>query len=740
MRPAADQSAGLTGRPRHRARRVRASAGWFAAALVSCASGGAAADTIAAANWDGFEGDADAAHFSPLAQIDRTNVARLEIVWTRPSGGSFATPTIVDGTMYLLGEGAVVEAVDAATGRRLWSGPAAHAASRGLTYWQDDQGRDRRLFFATGGHLHAIDADTGERVHGFGIDGRIDLRIGLERDPRSLTRIESTTPGRVFGELIILGSATGEDYGSPPGDIRAYDVRSGRFAWQFHTIPRAREAGSSTWPGPDPRRTHGGANAWGGSVSVDEARGIAYVALGSATYDFWGGDRCGDNLYANSIVALDARTGALRWHFQTVHHDLWDYDLSSSPVLLAVQHEGRRIDAVAVAGKTGFLYAFERETGRPLWPIDERAVPQHGADDECPSATQPFPTRPAPFALQRFTVDDIDPALPATLRTELVQRLAAARNDGLFTPPSATRETVMMPGSFGGANWGAVAAWPDRGRVYVVGRNLPGLVRLSKGVANVGEALVAHGKPPYELGEAIYRGKCAGCHARDRSGRPPTIPALHDVVPRLGVAALAAIIERGRGSMPGFPGLEGAMLNGLTAYLAGDRLAGPHEYSEPERSGRIDRWHSAYGLLDNEDGASVVAGAKSTLTAYDLNRGEIEWQVPLPDAVAPSTTLVTGGGLVFVGAGRERSLRVLDAVTGALLWSHPLRVGAYGVPATYAVDGRQFVVVPTSTGIGTGRVPGSWKPRELDFADSASHSGTTGESSGEYVVFALPRR
>jgi glucose dehydrogenase len=359
-----------------------------------------------------------------------------------------------------------------------------------VNYWETADGRDRRLIFSAGDMLQQIDAQTGESISSFGVNGRVDLREGLDRDPSSI-RQQTRTPGRVFENLIIMGSATNQEYGSAPGDIRAFDVRTGKLVWQFHTVPRPGEFGYETWP-PDAYKTIGGANNWG-EQSIDSARGILFVPTGSPKYNFYGGNRPGNNLYGDCLVALDVRTGKRLWHFQTVHHDIWDLDNNSAPQLTTIRRNGQLIDIVAVASKTGYLYVFNRVTGEPIWPIEERPVPQGSKiPGEWLSPTQPFPTAPPPFSRQKFTADDVNPhILTPAEREQFRQRVAKARNDGPFTPIDF-EEVVQMPGNQGGSNWGSTAANPSDGSVYVIGFNIPALLKMMR----PGETRARAGGPP----------------------------------------------------------------------------------------------------------------------------------------------------------------------------------------------------------------------------------------------------
>ena len=433
-------------------------------------------------SWRDYAGAADSAQYSSLKQIDRSNVSKLQVAWTFSTGDnqrySF-NPLVVDGTLYVLAKRNSIVALDAATGKELWTytpdPPAAIITSRGINYWESKDRSDRRLLFSANHELQATDARTGKPILTFGEHGRVNLKDGLGRDPNALKLVQSTTPGRVFEDRIILGSATNEGYTSGPGDIRAFDVRTGKLVWTFHTIPHPGEFGYETWP-KDAWKTVGGANAWG-EMTVDEKRGIVYIPTASAKYNFWGADRKGSDLFADCVLALDARTGKRLWHFQMVHHDIWDYDGATAPKLLTVRHEGKMVDIVAQPSKEGFLWVFDRVTGKPLWPVEERPVPKSDVPGEETWPTQPFPLKPPPFARQKFTADDINPYLPAEEKAKFRDEILSARNEGLFTPP-ALRNTIEMPGNNGGGNWGGAAVDPGRGMLFIVSKDYPAILKL----------------------------------------------------------------------------------------------------------------------------------------------------------------------------------------------------------------------------------------------------------------------
>ena len=481
-------------------------------------------------NWSEYSGGSDSAQYSALEQINRSNVAKLEVAWTFSTGDHnkyFFNPLVVDNVVYVMAKNNSIVALDAATGKEIWthaSGPEIKIiTNRGINYWESKDRSERRLLYASNHALRAIDARTGKTIESFGTNGAVDLKEGLGRDAKTLSLVQSTTPGRVFEDLLILGSATNQGYGSAPGDLRAFDVRTGRVVWTFHTIPHPGEFGYETWP-KDAWQKVGGANVWS-ELTLDEKRGIVYAPTASAKYNFYGVDRAGANLFADCLLALDARTGKRLWHFQMVHHDIWDYDDPTAPKLLTLHQNGKTVDVVAQVSKQGFVWVFNRVTGEPIWPIEERPVPKSDMPGETTWPTQPFPTKPPPYARQKFTVDDLSPYLSVEDRAKFRDQILSARNEGLFTPP-AKRGTIQMPGNNGGANWGGAAVDPAKGTLVVVSKDLPSLLKLEadrkdedRYLSGFGFMIASDGlsaiKPPwtsltaYDLNEGTIKWKIA---------------------------------------------------------------------------------------------------------------------------------------------------------------------------------------------------------------------------------------
>jgi quinoprotein glucose dehydrogenase len=596
----------------------------------------------------------------------------------------------------VVGKNSAIVALDAATGKEIWSHPVEGSpTNRGLNYWESKDRSDRRLIFAAGSDLQQVNALTGEIIKTFGNNGRVNLRSGT---PRPLGG-PSGTPGRVFENLIILGSNTGEGYGSAPGDLRAFDVLTGKLVWTFHTIPHPGEYGYGTWP-KEAWKYAGGVNAWG-EISLDEKRGIAYFPLGSPTYDFYGADRIGANLFGDCLLALDARTGKRLWHFQAVHHDLWDYDLTTAPKLLTVRHNGRTVDIVAQATKFGFLYVLNRVTGEPLWPIEERSVPKSDVPGEESWPTQPFPTKPPPFARLKFTVDDVNPYVDEAEAARLREILQNARNEGVFTPPSSSRDQISMPGELGGSNWGGAAADPATGMLYVRTIDGPAIHKLAEKPEQ--QALAA--ATPEQRGFALYMQHCLTCHGPDRTGVAS---------PRaLGTERFRGIVRKGQGQMPGFPEstLTPLNLDELALYLdnpsAGAPPPGRNRRPTPPPPPGQTRYYGQFGnLMHSNNGLPVIGPPWSELVAYDLSEGTIKWRVPLgtvsslaargiknTGSYRPTRNgpVVTAGGLIFVGTASDRFVRAYDKETGKVLWERELDANPDGIPAVYEVGGRQYV-------------------------------------------------
>jgi quinoprotein glucose dehydrogenase len=684
--------------------------------LGLCFTGSFAAQ--AQQDWPAYGGH-DGTHYSSLSQINRENVKKLVVAWkydTGESGGIEANPIIVGKMLYATTPGRSVIALDAATGKLIWkfqSDLEGSVLSRGVSYWTD--GHQGRIFAGARNYLYALDATTGKVISGFGEQGRIDLRKGL-REPDQQQSVELTTPGSIYKDLIIVGGANPETHPAPPGDIRAFDVRTGALRWTFHTIPRPGEFGYDTWP-KDAWKNAGAANNWAG-MTVDVNRGIVYVPTGSAVFDFYGGDRLGNDLFADSLIALDAETGKRIWHFQGVHHDLWDRDFPAPPALLTVTHDGQRVDAVAQTTKSGLLYVFDRKTGKSLFPIQELPFPKSDVPGEVTSPTQPFPTLPAPYTQQSTTVDTLTNRTPEA-HAWAVKQFTSMIGGGQFVPPSVDKLTVDMPGFAGGGEWGGVAVDTSTGVLYVNANDTAWLVGLTVP------------PPAGSLGEKVYQNQCSGCHGMNRAGSPPAIPALEGIEGMLTDQEIAGIIRQGRGRMPPFNSLTDEQVQAVVRYLT----RAPQQQDQPPprggEDGKDDMPYRTIGFrrFTDPEGYPATAPPWGTLSAIDLNTGQYLWKIPFgtyPELVAKGMAdtgsdnyggpVVTAGGLLFIGASVfDEKFHAYDKTTGKLLWETALPFAGLATPATYMVNGKQYVVIAAGGG------QSSRKP-----------------SGGVYVAFALP--
>jgi quinoprotein glucose dehydrogenase len=724
---------------------------WMAAlvtmAAAACVQPPAARTPVETADrdWPVTGGDPGQSRYSPLRQITRENVKSLRVAWTYHTGDASpanrseiqATPIVVHGVLYATSPSLAVFALRAEDGTPLWrfdpfqSQPRESHVNRGVAYWED--GSERRIFYVVGRRLYALDAATGKPASAFGGRGWIDLGEGLGRDV-SRTQLVATSPGVIYKDLLVQGTRVSEGEGAAPGHVRAFDVRTGQVRWTFHTIPQPGEPGAETWP-TDSTRTAGGANSWPG-MSVDERNGIVFVPTGSASPDFYGGERLGANLYANTLLALDAATGKRIWHFQTVHHDIWDRDLPAVPNLVSVVRDGRRVDAVAQITKSGFVFLFDRATGAPLFPIEERAVPRSDLAGEASWPTQPIPTKPAPFARQGMKEGDVTDLTPGAHAAALA-RFRTLRSGDLFTPPS--REgTVVLPGFDGGGEWGGAAVDRESSVLYVNASDVPWIAALRE----VTPAPVAGSAP--RSGSAVYAASCASCHGADRRGDGGRTPSLIGVERRRTAEEIRLVIERGRGFMPSFAALPDAERNAVAAYVrnlpaapgridaaSGTDMARAEAHgvssAAPRAVARSRFQFSGYERWRDSSGYPAIKPPWGTLSAIDLNTGEYRWRITLGEhaaltakGVPPTGTeqyggpIVTAGGLVFIAATMDAKFRAFDKESGRLLWEYQLPAAGYATPSTFQRGGKQYVVI-------------------------AAGGGKLGTPSGDaYIAFALP--
>ncbi len=633
-------------------------------------------------------GGPDNIRYSTVSQINRANVRRLTVAWSYDAHDSFkdsemqSNPVVVDGILYATTPKLRVIALDAATGREIWSfdpnqgtQPQRRYRHRGVTVYRD------RVFFTHRNYLWALDRKSGKPIQPFGDNGRIDLRNGLDRPAESAT-ISASSPGVIFEDMIVLGSTVPETLPGTPGHIRAFDVNTGKQRWIFHTIPHPGEFGYETWP-PEAYKISGGANAWAG-LSVDAKLGMIFAATGSASFDFYGANRAGDNLFADCVLALDARTGKRIWHFQAIKHDVWDLDFPAAPSLVTVTRNGRKVEAVAQITKTGYVYVFDRRTGEPLFPVSYRKAPASTLDGEMLAETQPYPVKPPPFTRQAFTEDMITRRTPEAHRAVL-DMFRNLDSNGMFTPPSV-RGTILMPGTDGGGEWGGAAFDPETGLLYVNSNEQPWAIRM-----------VTHDTT------SLYNNNCASCHRADRRGTPPEFPSLVDIGKRRSREEIAAVIREGTGRMPGFDHL-GRGINELVDFL----ITGKDNGSAVPKDANWQKYRNeGYILMRDPEGYPPITPPWGTLNAIDLNKGEIRWQIPFgeyPELAAKGLKntgsdnyggpVVTSSGLLFIGATNfDKKFRAFDKLTGKLLWETVLPAAGNATPSIYEIKGREYVVI-----------------------------------------------
>jgi quinoprotein glucose dehydrogenase len=702
--------------------------------------------------WQNYAGSKDGNRYSSNEQITIENVSQLEVAWTFASGDkdpdnrsqNQCNPIMVDGTLYGTTPRLQLFALNAATGETKWIFDPAKADStakndkyafykvnRGVVYWQDVEGADMRIIYSTGAKTWAIDASTGKHINTFGKGGYIDLTENLGREPDTFNPfISNTTPGIIYKDLIIMGHRVDESADAAPGNIRAFDVRTGEMKWTFHTIPHPGEVGYDTWEDPDAWKKFGGANNWAG-MSLDEARGIVYVPTGSVGGDFYGGIRKGQNLFGNSLLALDAATGKYIWHYQVVHHDLWDRDLPANPNLVTINKDGKKIDAVAQITKHGYVFVFDRETGEPVFPIEERPVPASDLPGEEAWPTQPFPTLPEPFARQSFTKEDVSDLDSAT-HSELLERFSMVRYGEPFTPPSKNGVWIF-PGFDGGGEWGGAAVDPESGIMYINSSELPWALTMINVPGKGGDTSLKG------MGEAVYGKYCVACHGADRKGNGSSFPSVLNMKSKYNAQQLWSIIEKGKNMMPAFAQIKGVDKDALLAYLLELEEKEPATSKEQSSTTSTSEAKSILDLVPytmtgynrflDKNGYPGIKPPWGTLNAVDLNSGKLLWKVPLGEyeeltkrGIPPTGTetyggpLVTKGGLIFIAGTKDEKIRAFDKSTGKVLWEAKLPAAGYATPATYSIDGRQFVVI-------------------------ACGGGKIGSKSGDsYVAFALPEK
>ena len=695
-------------------------------------------------DWPVYNGGVNGDHYSPLTQINRSNVHQLKVAWTfdtHETGGLQANPLVVGRILYAYTPSQKVIALDAATGKLIWTfdpGTPGSQPTRGLSYWTD--GKTSILFAGALTDLYALDPKTGKSIPSFGEEGKIDLRQGLTDGDYTKTFAALTTPGVIYKDMIIVGFRAPEAEPALHGDIRAFDVHTGALRWSFHTIPHPGEYGYDTWP-KDAWKITGAANNWAG-MSLDQKRGILYAPTGSAVTDFYGYDRAGDDLFADTLLALDANTGKRIWHFQDVHHDIWDRDFPAPPALVTVHRDGKAIEAVAQTTKQGFVFLFDRTNGKPLFPIEERPFPASNVPGEMTSPTQPIPQLPLPYARQLLTADMLTTRTPEA-HAWAVEQFKTFRSEGQFVPFSVDKQTVVFPGFDGGAEWGGPAVDPRSGVIYINANDIAytgGLMAIKAGSS---------------VGATLYANQCSSCHGADRRGSPPAFPSLIGVDKRLSDASITDLIHNGKQRMPSFPGVAGDRLAAILAFLKTDpdvmntaqrdeaqrvsaagstrtanAASSKSEMESSEAPADAPRYHfTGYRKFLDPDGYPAIVPPWGTLNAIDLNTGKYLWKIPLgeyPELAAKGMKetgsenyggpIVTAGGIVMIGATiYDRKIRAFDSRTGKLLWEAELPYAGNATPATYMIGGKQYVVIAAS---------GVRNP--------------SGPQGSAYVAFALP--
>ncbi len=695
-------------------------------------------------SWRVYGGNKEANHYSSLRQIDTSNVSRLKVAWMYHTHDADSTmtqiqvnPVVVDSFLYGVSPKLKLFALNGQTGKEIWvfnpmedsavkakgRGYFSMNVCRGVTYYTNGKD-DKRIFYSANSQLYCINALTGKPVSSFGEKGIIDLHNDMGRDVSDLY-IATTTPGIIYKDLIIIGTRVSEEADAAPGYIRAYDVHTGKLRWIFHTIPEPGEYGYDSWEDKDAWKHIGGVNTWAG-FSMDEKRGILFAPTGSASYDFYGGKRLGDDLFANCVLALDAATGKRIWHFQTVHHDVWDRDLPTAPVLVTLKKDGENIDAIAQITKSGFIFLLDRKSGKPIYPVNEVSVPTNSElIGEKLSPTQPIPTFPKPFARQApLTVADLNTLVPDSSYQDIKKKLEGYNTAaGIFTPPSK-EGTVIFPGFDGGGEWGGPAYDPTTAVLYLNASQMPWILTM-----NEVKEKPKTGETNLQAGERLYHSTCMACHGTERQGSGNN-PTLVGVNKKYDEQQFAALVTSGRRMMPAFKHLAPSEIHAVASFVLDNQQEQKQKFTPPARA--EDQWRNlpytstGYNKFLTKEGYPAIMPPWGTLTAVDLNTGEYLWKDTVGDypdwkakGIHTGTEMyggpvVTAGGLIFLAATSDAKIRAFNKRTGKLLWEADLPASGFATPAVYEVNGKQFLVI-------------------------ACGGGKLGKPSGDaYVAFALP--
>lgn len=651
--------------------------------------------------WNEYLGGKDRNHYTTLDQINAENLDELKVAWiyNAPDTGQMQmNPIIANGMVYGVSAALKAFALDAETGEEKWIfgeyDKVWHSTSRGVSYWED--GDDKRILYTMGKDLIALNALSGEIIESFGNNGRVDLHTGLPEVAQDKFII-SNTPGAIYKDLIVMPVRLSESEDAAPGDIRAFNVKTGDLEWSFHVIPYPGEKGYDTWEDPLAYKNEsmiGAGNNWAG-MAVDETSGIIYIPTGSFAPDFYGGHRKGTNLFSDCLLALEAETGKLLWYYQFVHHDIWDRDLPAPPNLITVTRNGKEIKAVAQVTKQGYVFIFDRKTGEPLFDIEEIPVPGSPIAEEEAWPTQPIPVNPLPYSRRSdgLTEQDISPYAPN--KEELLSEYRNAHKD-FFFPPDTT-DVLLLPGYDGGAEWGGAGASPEEGILYINANEMAWMLSLTP---NLSEGVVMN------LGEMIYHQKCSVCHQKDRKGISASgYPSLVDIGEKLTEGEILTIIVEGKGVMTGVSGITDEEKSALLDYLL-DRDDQEKKEIGGALKNNLPYRHSGYTKWLDSNGLPAISPPWGTLSAIDMNTGNILWNQPfgtvdsLMEAGFPVTgtenyggPIITENGLLIIAATKDAKLRIFNRHSGELLWEDRLTAAAFATPSTYMINGKQYIVV-----------------------------------------------